>query len=55
MANMMATRKFGPLNNKVPTVGQGTWEIEASDRRQAIKALQQGIELGMTHIDTAEM
>jgi diketogulonate reductase-like aldo/keto reductase len=52
---MMATRKFGPLNNKVPTVGQGTWEIEASDRRQAIKALQQGIELGMTHIDTAEM
>ena len=55
MAEKMAKRKFGPLNTEVVTVGQGTWEIEASDRREAIKALQQGIALGMTHIDTAEM
>ena len=39
----------------VPKVGQGTWEIEQSDRKQAIRALQRGIELGLTHIDTAEM
>lgn len=36
-------------------VGQGTWEMENADRGQAITALQQGLDLGMTHIDTAEM
>lgn len=55
MSEKLAKRRFGPLNAEVVTVGQGTWEIEASDRREAIKALQQGIALGMTHIDTAEM
>lgn len=55
MAKKLVTRKFGPLKSDVPIVGQGTWEIEAADRQDAIKALQQGIALGMTHIDTAEM
>src|SRR5687767_14857145 len=39
----------------VPRVGQGTWQIEADDKRRAIRALQRGFELGLTHVDTAEM
>jgi diketogulonate reductase-like aldo/keto reductase len=41
----------------VPALGQGTWAMgERADRRQAeIAALQAGIELGLTLIDTAEM
>jgi diketogulonate reductase-like aldo/keto reductase len=36
-------------------IGQGTWYLDRGDRRSAIAALRRGIELGMTHIDTAEM
>ena len=36
-------------------IGQGTWYLDRGDRKAAIAALQRGIELGMTHIDTAEM
>ncbi|MFK3909958.1 aldo/keto reductase [Pseudomonas monteilii] len=41
----------------VPVIGQGTWYMgEDSTRRAAeVAALQQGIEHGMTLIDTAEM
>jgi diketogulonate reductase-like aldo/keto reductase len=41
----------------VSSVGQGTWDIPESGARgeEAIRALRRGIELGMTHIDTAEM
>lgn len=46
---------FGPTGRSVPLIGQGSWYIEAGDRRRAIAALQRGIERGMTHIDTAEM
>jgi diketogulonate reductase-like aldo/keto reductase len=35
-------------------IGQGTWEMEA-DRAAAVRALRRGLDLGMTHIDTAEM
>jgi diketogulonate reductase-like aldo/keto reductase len=38
---------------KVPSLGQGTWQIE--DDRGAVAALRRGIDLGLTHIDTAEM
>ncbi|MDQ6724141.1 MAG: aldo/keto reductase [Thermoproteota archaeon] len=54
-------RKFGWTNVDVPIIGQGTWMIENSsdssneDNHLAIKALQLGLDLGMTHIDTAEM
>ncbi len=48
-------RKFGSFGRDVAVVGQGTWNIETSDRKEAIKALQVGFDLGMTHIDTAEM
>lgn len=41
----------------VPTLGQGTWYMgeDARQRRLEVEALQCGIELGMTLIDTAEM
>ncbi|MGH6764325.1 MAG: aldo/keto reductase, partial [Bradyrhizobium sp.] len=36
-------------------IGQGTWYIDRGDRGSAVAALRRGIDLGMTHIDTAEM
>ena len=51
----MELRPFGPRAVPLPVIGQGTWEIERSDRGEAIRALRRGIDLGMTHIDTAEM
>jgi diketogulonate reductase-like aldo/keto reductase len=44
-----------PARRPVPTIGQGTWHLEESDASEAIAALQRGIDLGMTHIDTAEL
>jgi len=51
----VSTRKFGPLTQPVPVVGQGTWHLEESAPSAAIAALQRGLELGLTHIDTAEL
>jgi diketogulonate reductase-like aldo/keto reductase len=51
----MKTRSFGPEQSGISIIGQGTWNLELADRAEAIKTLQRGIELGMTHIDTAEM
>jgi diketogulonate reductase-like aldo/keto reductase len=41
----------------VPVLGQGTWRLgdSANTRKQEIAALQLGIDLGLTLIDTAEM
>ncbi|MBM7060434.1 aldo/keto reductase [Pseudomonas sp. UL073] len=43
--------------NQVPVIGQGTWHMgeQQSARRREVAALQQGIELGLQLIDTAEM
>jgi diketogulonate reductase-like aldo/keto reductase len=35
-------------------VGQGTWEMERTPK-ESIAALRRGLDLGMTHVDTAEM
>jgi diketogulonate reductase-like aldo/keto reductase len=51
----MERRRFGPSQRLVPIIGQGTWNIDAGAREPAVAALVKGIELGMTHIDTAEM
>ena len=48
-------QKFGSSGAPVPVIGQGTWYIDRGDRRTAVAALRRGIDLGMTHIDTAEM
>ena len=51
----MEYHQFGPTAREVPVIGQGTWEVEQKDRQTVIAALRTGIDLGMTHIDTAEM
>jgi diketogulonate reductase-like aldo/keto reductase len=51
----MEQRHFGPSKREVPVIGQGTWYIEDGDRKTVIAALQHGLDLGSTHIDTAEM
>src|SRR6185295_13429103 len=49
-------RAFGPLGVNVPVIGQGTWKMGATaDRASEVAALRRGVELGLTHIDTAEM
>lgn len=47
-------RRFGPTGRKVSAVGQGSWRSEES-RDRAVAALRRGLDLGLTHIDTAEM
>jgi diketogulonate reductase-like aldo/keto reductase len=46
-----------PSGETVPALGQGTWKMGEYERKRAdeIAALQAGIDLGMTLIDTAEM
>ncbi len=49
------TRPFGRSGRAVAVVGQGTWKIEERDESAAVDALRMGLDLGLTHIDTAEM
>ena len=51
----MKLRKFGTTGHDVSVIGQGTWYIDRGDRKSAVAALRRGLDLGMTHIDTAEM
>jgi diketogulonate reductase-like aldo/keto reductase len=48
-------RLFGTTQRLVASIGQGTWKIEDSAGDGAITALRRGLDLGLTHIDTAEM
>ncbi len=48
-------RSFGSTGRKVAVIGQGTWYLEQGVAETAIGALRRGLDLGMTHIDTAEM
>ncbi len=51
----MRSHAFGRNGPEVPVIGQGTWYIDQGDRGRAVAALKRGVDLGMTHIDTAEM
>jgi diketogulonate reductase-like aldo/keto reductase len=51
----MQHRPFGTTELPVAIVGQGSWQMELARRPAAIAALRAGLDLGMTHIDTAEM
>jgi diketogulonate reductase-like aldo/keto reductase len=51
----MQQRHWGSTRYQVPVIGQGTWYLEDASRRTALEALRRGLDLGMTHIDTAEM
>jgi len=48
-------RPFGPTRRRVAAVGQGSWKIEESAADSVTLSLRRGLDLGLTHIDTAEM
>lgn len=53
----MIARPFGPLARDVPAIGQGTWNVpvRGAPADEAKRSLRRGVELGMVHIDSAEM
>lgn len=51
----MEIRKFDSTERFIAAIGQGTWYGESDDRASAVAALRRGLDLGMNHIDTAEM
>jgi len=51
----MERRTFGSAGAAVAVIGQGTWYMEQGPRPAAVAALRRGLDLGMTHIDTAEL
>jgi diketogulonate reductase-like aldo/keto reductase len=51
----MEVRQFDSTDYQVPVIGQGTWYIDASVHALAAAVLRRGLDLGMNHIDTAEM
>jgi diketogulonate reductase-like aldo/keto reductase len=51
----MDRRRFGHSGSEVAVIGQGTWRIDSAGRASAVAALRRGLDLGLTHLDTAEM
>src|SRR5262249_26484714 len=51
----LVARAFGSSGSQLPAIGQGTWKLERDGPTEAVAALRRGVELGMTHVDTAEM
>jgi diketogulonate reductase-like aldo/keto reductase len=53
----MDAKLFAWTGALVPVIGQGTWRMGESrrDRERELAALVLGLDLGLTHIDTAEM
>lgn len=51
----MQYRAFGPTSAQVSVIGQGTWNMESLSSQDFSRVIHRGLELGMTHIDTAEM
>jgi diketogulonate reductase-like aldo/keto reductase len=53
----MKYKPFGKTGVDLPVIGQGTWNMPESGAplKEAQRAIRRGIELGMVHLDTAEM
>ncbi len=49
----MRARALGGV--EVPILGEGTWNMEGDRAADVIAAIRLSIELGMTHVDTAEL
>jgi diketogulonate reductase-like aldo/keto reductase len=49
----MRTRPLGPTSTQVSVLGQGTWRVR--DPAACSQAIDEGLRLGMTHVDTAEL
>ena len=51
--------KLGKTGESIPIIGQGTWGIKSLKNKKYYEkwkqSIRKGIELGITHIDTAEM
>jgi diketogulonate reductase-like aldo/keto reductase len=51
--------QLGKTGETIPIIGQGTWGIKSRKKKahyeQWKNSIRRGIELGLTHIDTAEM
>lgn len=50
----MQMRTFGG-RGLVSVIGQGTWNMERDPRAEVVRALRRGLDLGMGHVDTAEL
>ncbi|CAN5396946.1 aldo/keto reductase [soil metagenome] len=51
----MKSRPFGQKSGvETSIIGQGTWNMGRADWKDSVSALRRGVDLGMTHIDTAE-
>ncbi len=52
----MLKRRFGS-GVEVPVIGQGTWMMEGDHdtKMRAVEILRLGLDLGLTHVDAAEM
>ena len=48
-------KTFGSTGRVVAPVGQGSWKAEEAHAAEAVDALRRGLDLGLSHIDTAEM
>lgn len=53
----MKYKAFGKTGIDLPVIGQGTWNTPegGASVKSAHRAIRRGIELGMVHLDTAEM
>jgi len=51
----MRYHRWNSSDRQVPIIGQGTWMIEQAGHQRAVATLRRGLDLGLTHIDTAEM
>jgi diketogulonate reductase-like aldo/keto reductase len=54
---LSSSKAFGATGVELSAIGQGTWNMPESGAglKEARRAIRRGIELGMNHIDTAEM
>ena len=51
----MRRQPFGSTGPAVPVIGQGTWYLDEGEPTVAGAALNRGLDVGMSHVDTAEM
>src|SRR5438270_13978244 len=57
----MESRALGRTSESIQQIGMGTWGMgggmhaDSSRDSEAVEALKLGLDLGMTHVDTAEM
>ena len=51
----MRRRSFGPTGVEVAIVGEGTWQMERDREDDVVAAIRASVDLGMDHVDTAEL